>query len=238
MGKTVQGTARTFYDETGFNFPQAALKKLGGKTAPLVQTITQIFTGKSPSGFDNYDLKDKKGTEWLYGLTKTLMKTPLPFSTQAALDKTKEWKFSNIAVPSSRGMTARKAGDLMEIALTANDEEMMRQIFIGCSRNKINGLGILEGTMSRMKRDYRIEETRMLRKADQLEAKANDSKTRPVDKAYLMKQAAMMRTNSELAQKPQALYKIGLAKLQEGKILFPDVFGELTKDEIDSLKKK
>jgi len=237
-GKQFRELPELFYDETGFNFPQAALKKLGGKTAPLVQTITQIFTGKSPSGFDNYDLKDKKGTEWLYGLTKTLMKTPLPFSTQAALDKTKEWKFSNIAVPSSRGMTARKAGDLMEIALTANDEEMMRQIFIGCSRNKINGLGILEGTMSRMKRDYRIEETRMLRKADQLEAKANDSKTRPVDKAYLMKQAAMMRTNSELAQKPQALYKIGLAKLQEGKILFPDVFGELTKDEIDSLKKK
>ena len=48
----------------------------------------------------------------------------------------------------------------------------------------------------------------------------------------------MMRTNSELAQKPQALYKIGLAKLQEGKILYPDVFGELTKDEINTLKKK
>ena len=237
-GKQFRELPELFYDETGFNFPQAALKKLGSKAAPLIQTISQIFTGRSPSGFENYDLKDKKGIEWIYGVTKTLMKTPLPFSTQAALDKTKEWKFSNLAVPSSRGMTAGKAGDLMEIALTANDEEMMRQIFIGCSRNKINGLGILEGTMSRMKRDYRIEETRMLRKADQLEAKANDSKTRPVDKAYLMKQAAMMRTNSELAQKPQALYKIGLAKLQEGKILYPDVFGELTKDEINTLKKK
>jgi len=126
----------------------------------------------------------------------------------------------------------------MEIALTNNDTEMMRQIFIGCSRNKINGLNILKGTMGRMKSDYRIEETRLLREANELEAKANDINTRPVDRAYLFKKAAEKRKNAEFAQKPQALYKIGLAKLQEGKILFPDVFGELTKDEIDSLKKK
>jgi len=195
-----------------------------------VQTISQIFTGKSPSGFENYDLKDKKGTDWLYGLTKTLMRTPLPFSTQAALDKTKEWKLSNIAVPSSRGMTARKAGDLMEIALAANDTEMMRQIFIGCSRNEINALDILENTMNRMKSDYRIEETRLLRKADELFAKANDPKTKPQDRDYLMNKAAEKRQDAQFAKKPQLLYKLGLRKLKVGRIKFPDVFGEYKKE--------
>jgi hypothetical protein len=228
-GKQFREFIELFYDDTGFNFPQAAVKKVGGKTAPIVQTTTQIFTGKSPSGFENYDLKDKKGTEWLYGLTKTLMRTPLPFSTQAALDKTKEWKFSNIAVPSSRGMTARKAGDLMEIALAANDEEMMRQIFIGCSRNKINALDIFEGTMNRMKSDYRIEETRLLREADELMAKANDPKTPSHDKTYLMKRAAQKIEDAKLAQKPQALFKIAMGKLKQGKIQFPEVFGEYEK---------
>ena len=228
-GKQVREFPELLFDDTGFNFPQATLKKLGGKTAPIVQTISQIFTGKSPSGFDNYDLKDKKGTEWLYGLTKTIMKTPLPFSTQAALDKTKEWKFSNIAVPSSRGMTSRKAGDLMEIALAANDEEMMRQIFIGCSRNKINALNIFEGTMNRMKRDYRIEETKLLREADELMAKAKDPKTPSYDKTYLMKRAAQKIEDAKLAQKPQALFKIAMGKLKQGKIQFPEVFGEYEK---------
>ena len=229
-GKQFREFPELLYDETGFNFPQATLKKLGGKTAPIVQTISQIFTGKSPSGFENYDLKDKKGTDWLYGLTKTLMRTPLPFSTQAALDKTKEWKLSNIAVPSSRGMTARKAGDLMEIALAANDTEMMRQIFIGCSRNEINALDILENTMNRMKSDYRIEETRLLRKADELFAKANDPKTKPQDRDYLMNKAAEKRQDAQFAKKPQLLYKLGLRKLKVGRIKFPDVFGEYKKE--------
>ena len=157
------------------------------------------------------------------------MKTPLPFSTQAALDKTKEWKFSNIAVPSSRGMTARKAGDLMEIALAANDKEMMRQIFIGCSRNKINALDIFDGTMNRMKRDYRIEETRLLREADELMAKANDPKTPSHDKTYLMKRAAQKIEDAKLAQKAEALFKIAMGKLKQGQIQFPKVYGEYEK---------
>ena len=229
-GKQFREFPELLYDETGFNFPQATLKKLGGKTAPIVQTISQIFTGKSPSGFENYDLKDKKGTEWLYGLTKTLMRTPLPFSTQAALDKNKEWKYTNLFAPSSKGMTARGAGDLMEIALTNNDTEMMRQIFIGCSRNKINALDIFEGTMNRMKRDYRIEETRLSREADELEAKSRDPKTRPHDKKYLLDKAAEKRADAKLAQKPQQLFKIAEAKLKNGQILFPDVFGEYKKE--------
>jgi hypothetical protein len=228
-GKQFREFPELLFDDTGFNPPQATLKKLGGKASPLAQLGSQIFTGKTLSGFENYDLKDKKRIEYVYGLTKTLMRTPLPFSTQAALDKTKEWKFSNVFIPSSRGMTARGASNLMEVALSNNDEEMMRQIFIGCSRNKINALDIFEGTMNRMKRDYRIEETRLLREADELMAKANDPKTPSHDKKYLMEQAVIKIENAKLAQKPQSLFKIAMGKLKQGKIQFPEVFGEYEK---------
>tara|TARA_R110001606_G_scaffold173757_3_gene320191 strand:+ start:267 stop:6890 length:6624 start_codon:yes stop_codon:yes gene_type:complete len=227
-GKQFREFPELIYDDTGFNFPQAALKKLGSKTAPIVQTISQIFTGKSPSGFDNYDLKDKKGVEFVYGLTKTIMKTPLPFSTQSMLDKTKEWNLSDIAVPSSRGMTARKAGDLMEIALGQNDLEMMRQIIIGCSRSGINGLDIQINTMNRIKNNYRAEETRLLKEYDDLMKKAKDPNTSPSMKTYLMDKANNKKVNASKARNPQILYRQGIIKLYEEKRKFPEVFGEVT----------
>ena len=235
-GKQFREFIELFYDDTGFNFPKSFFKKVGGKAAPVPQFASQLFTGKTLSGFENYDLRDKEGLEHLWGLGRTIMKTPLPFSTKAALDKNKEWKYTNLFAPSSKGMTARKAGDLMEIALTNNDTEMMRQIFIGCSRNKINGLDIFSGTMGRMKRDYRAEETRSLREADQLEAEALKPETKPYDKTRLLEKAARKRENAALARKPQQLFKVALGKLNNAKRLFPDVFGEYKS--LEKIKRK
>ena len=227
-GKQFREFPELLYDDTGFNFPQSAIKKLGGKAAPLPQLGSQIFTGKTLSGFDNYDLKDKKGVEFVYGLTKTIMKTPLPFATQSMLNKTKEWNLSDIAVPSSRGMTARKAGDLMEIALGKNDLEMMRQIIIGCSRSGINGLDIQINTMNRIKNNYRAEETRLLKEYDDLMKKAKDPNTSPSMKKHLMDKANNKKVNASKAKNPQILYRQGIIKLYEEKRKFPEVFGEVT----------
>jgi len=229
-GKQFRELPELFYDDTGFNFPQSFLKKLGSKAAPLPQLGSQLFTGKTLSGFENYDLKDKKGQEWLYGIAKTIMKSPLPFSTSTMLDKTKEFKLDNIVVPSSKGMTPRKAGELIEIALLTNDEEMIRQVFISCTRNKINSLKVFDNTMSRMKIEYRVEETRLLKEVKDLEKSLNNPKTRQQDKADLMKRIVARKTDIELSRKPDLLFKSIKGKIAEGQILYPDVFGEYKKD--------
>ena len=135
---------------------------------------------------------------------------------------------SDIAVPSSRGMKARKAGDLMEIALGKNDLEMMRQIIIGCSRSGINGLDIQINTMNRIKNNYRAEETRLLKEYDDLMKKAKDPNTSPSMKTYLMDKANNKKVNASKARNPQILYRQGIIKLYEEKRKFPEVFGEVT----------
>ena len=219
-GKQFRELPELLYDDTGFNFPQAALKKLGGKASPMVNIISQIFFSKSPSGFKNYDLEDKKGLDWFVGVTKTLMKTPLPFSTQAALRKDKEWKAYNLFVPSGAGMTRRKASDLFEIALSRNDDEMARQVLIGAYRNGIDG-----ETMNRMVSDYHSEELRYIKEAKEFEAKSKEAKT-AADKAYYLKRAAIKRTESVKISNSSGMIKVALAKLKVAKIKHPNIFGK------------
>ena len=235
-GKQFREFPELLFDDTGFNFPQAALKKLGSKASPLAQTGSQIFTGKSLNGFENYDLKDRKKLEYTFGLAKLLMKTALPFATGSMLRKDKEWKALDIAVPSSKGITGRKASELLEISLVNNDTEMMRQVFIACARNKINPEDIFKNTTRRLIVEYRNEETRLLKDIDEILAKVNDPSTRPQDRDYLMNKIKDKQKNVLMSKIPQKLFKKSLIDLIKLKKKYPDIFGEITKEDKERLK--
>jgi len=227
-GKQFRELPELFYDETGFNVPQAAGKKLVGKAAPALQIIPQLFNGGvTLSGFQNYDLKDKKGQEYVFGVLKTLMKAPLPFSTSTMLDKTKDFNASDFVVPSSKGMTSRSAGKLMETALIINDLEMIRQVVIACTFNQINSVKVFDNTKSRMIIEYRAEETRLLKEIKDLEEAINNPKTKPQDKGYYMKKIAEKKADILLSKDSKLMLEIILPKIMEAQILYPDVFGEL-----------
>ena len=65
IGRNQDGTEK--YVRFGKQFremPEMAedpLKKIGGKIAPLPQTIATIFTGRSMSGFENKEMSEAKG---------------------------------------------------------------------------------------------------------------------------------------------------------------------------------
>jgi hypothetical protein len=223
-GKQFREFPELFFDETGFNFPQAAFKRLGAKVAPLFQTISQIFTGKSPSGFENYDLKGKRKLDWVVGVGKTLLHTPLPFSTKAALRKDKEWNPTNLFAPSSKGMSKRRASDLMEIAIGKGDDEYLRQVLIGCYRNNLDGYVVFKNTLRRIVSDYRSEESRLLKTAEDFKEKAKQATG--VNKAYYYRKAVDIELDVVRAKTSRARIEQAFGELDIAKKKFPDVFAE------------
>jgi len=198
-GKQFRELPELFYDDTGFNFPKAAIRRVGAKASPVIQITSQILTDKTPSGFVNYDLKDKQKMDWFLGAVKLLLKSPLPFSTQSMLRKDKDWSVSNLFVPGSKGMTRRRAKDLYEIALHRGDWNMVREIALGCHVNGINGIEIATQTYNSMVSDYYAEETRYIKTAEELIEKAKAAKTSAEQKVYY-KKAANASREAELAR--------------------------------------
>ncbi len=103
------------FDEGEFNPIVAAKKKIGGKASPGLQLGVTIMTGKTLSEYENWDMKDKKGWDKTLGIMKVVAKSPFPFSANSALFRSdKEWKVTDIALPSSKGMSKGKTIDLFK----------------------------------------------------------------------------------------------------------------------------
>jgi len=198
-GKQFRELPELFYDDTGFNFPKAAIRRVGAKSAPVVQFTSQIFTDKTLSGFVNYDLKEKQKMEWFLSAAKLAVRTPLPFSTQSMLRKDKEWKLTYLFVPGSKGMTRRRAKDLYEIALHRNDFNMVREVALGCHRNGIDGIKLGEDKFSEISSDYYSEQTRYIKDADTLFKMASKATT-VGEKRRLYQKAVQAQRNAELAR--------------------------------------
>jgi len=226
-GKQFRELPELFFDDTGFNFPQATIKRLGAKAAPLVHYAFQMFTDKSPSGFTNYDLKDKRQLEWVIGVAKTTMKAALPYSTQSILRKDKEFKATDIFVPSSTGMTNNKARDLYEMAINEGDYEMLRQVAIGAVRNGLNPHELLKQTTSKMKADYLYEQTRYLRTYDQLTDRAAKFKKGSIEHLKITQKAQLTKNKMARVKVAYRLIELFDEKLRLDKAQYPELFKEI-----------
>lgn len=138
QSKQFKEVPELLFDETGFNPINSTLHRLGGKMAPAAQEVFKILSGGvTASGFRDDDLYGKKGWNYTLGIAKSLLKSPLPFSSRSLFREDKEFHISDIAFPSSKGMTRYNAISLFKEAIRTSDEELLQQVYIGALRNNL-----------------------------------------------------------------------------------------------------
>ena len=150
-GKQFRELPELFYDDTGFSPATAALKKVGGKTSPNLQLATELFTGVSPSGFKNDDIFGESGWQRVWGIAQTLVAAPLPFSVRAISEESKEWKVTDIAMPSTKGMTRYRAVQLFKHAIAESDERMLKEVYQETLRNNLPAYSIFKTSLTILK---------------------------------------------------------------------------------------
>ena len=96
---------------------------------------------------------------------------------------------------------------------------------IGAYRNNLDGYTIFKLTLSRMVSDYRSEETRNLKLAEDFKQKAKEA-TSASDKKYYYEKANDIKIMAEQAKHSSARIKQALGDLEIAKVKHPEVFGE------------
>ena len=150
-GKQFRDFPELVIDDTGFSPISAVLKKVGGKTAPLVQLASQIATGHSPSGFRNNDIHGKKGWDKTLGIFKTLIKSPLPFSSRSLLTKNKKFHITDLAFPSSKGMSRYKAVELFKHAIVKKDNRFLKELYQDVHQNNLPVFTLFKAALTSLK---------------------------------------------------------------------------------------
>lgn len=140
-GKQFRELFEFFIDDTpelSASIGKPALKKLGGKAAPALQIAAKAFTGKSLSGFEDYDLKDKEGWAWTAAFAKTTAKSLSPFAFSALYRDDKEFHALDLVFPASKGMSVSKGIRLLKYYMVTGNEEMQVKVQQEAHRNNIN----------------------------------------------------------------------------------------------------
>jgi len=137
-GKQFRELAEFFFDYSGFSPITASLKKIGGKTAPALQSISTVMTGRTPSGYTIRDIDGQQGWDKVWAITKHLMLTPVPFTLRSMTEEGREFHITDFVMPSSKGMTRYKAIDLFKNAIEHKNERLFKEVWKGSIRNGIS----------------------------------------------------------------------------------------------------
>jgi len=204
-GKQFRELFEYFYDDTGINIPKAAINRIGAKGSPNVQLAFQMFSGETPSGFKNYDLKDKDGIDWIMGATKTLSRQLLPFSVQGIFRDDKEFRWYNMAFPSKAGTSEPQLENLLyrrlKSAIRWGDgvltDNVVREIGIDALRNGILPHKLGKNVTSRLASEFGREIREGLKTPEDYIKKANELPAGKL-KAQLLTEAAMIKNKNAL----------------------------------------
>jgi hypothetical protein len=170
-GKQFREFPELIYDQMAGQISpiSASVKKIGGKLAPFWQTMSQVFTGASLGGFRNREIANKHGWSWVGGVAKTMIKMPLPFSSRSVTDMRKEFKFTDLMAPSSKGMTYFKARKMFKSAIAHRNEKMIEAVFRAAVENKLNAFDIFESAVIDLKSEASGEARRLIREKKEKE---------------------------------------------------------------------
>ena len=170
-GKQFRELPELFMDDINFSPITASLEKLGGKLSPAIQLGSEIFTGYSPSGFKNKEIADAQSWERVEGIAKLILKSPLPFSTRTLFIEDKEMHVTDIALPSSKGLSRYKAMKLFMVGLRKRDEEdgrrFIKEVFQGCIRNNLPAETLFMAALSSVKAESTKEYNKGIKTLDQ-----------------------------------------------------------------------
>ena len=168
-GKQFRELPEMFYDASAQELSpiSATLKKMGGKTTPVLQLTSAVFTGYTPSGYKVKDIADNAGWSRIGAIAKHIVTSPIPFSLKSVTDETKEFNLSDLAFPSSKGMTYHKTRKMFKFALLKRKEKGVYNVFEAAVENDLDAYGILEDAireikseaMSELSRDVRLGKT-------------------------------------------------------------------------------
>ena len=193
-GKQFRELPELFFDDTGFSPISATLKKVGGKAAPALQLTSQIATGQTLSGFRNDDIYGKKGWDKTLGIFKTIAKSPLPFASRNLLDKEREAHITDIAMPSSKGMTRYKAIELFKYGIQKQDERFLKELYQDTLDNNLPAFTLFHAAITSLKAEATNEKNKNIKNIDDLKASMKDMKD--IRDIYRVKNK-MMRLSKE-----------------------------------------
>ena len=239
-GKQFREFQELFMDEDGISFPKPILKKLGGKTAPLLQLSSKVFTGKAPSGFTDWNTRDKQGWDFSLGLMKTIGESALPFSSQNLLRDDKEWYPMDLAMPSKKGMSRYKGIDLFKKAILNSDEAAVKEIYVGAVRNNLDAFKLFGTALQVVKAEASKELLKDVKTIEIVQDKLRETK----DPYEIDKLSGRL---NQIVQE-EASKKLGIARLDEAIIKmiqfeYENLYNELLSkkkgsDEYNEVKKK
>jgi len=213
-GKQFREGPEFFYDAQAGEWSPitAALKKFGGKAAPVPQILSTVITGKTLSRFDEKLLRDTEGWERVWGISKYLSSTWLPFSFSALKDERKKWDPVQFAFPTSKGMSAYKTRKYMKTALQKENLDHLRRIWISAIENNIPQVEkIFDQAVRELMYDAEEEYRADLRKHGITEKQLEKITT----------QAQLMTANKEvrrMVRKKKALERMGKLDIMEKKL--------------------
>lgn len=204
-GKQFRELPEMFFDDTGFCPLSASLKKIGGKLSPVIQHTFDIFTGVSPSGFRNEDIYGKAGWDRAAGIAKSIMKAPLPFSSRSLFQEGKEFHLTDVAMPSSKGMTRYRSMELFKLAIAKGDERMLKEVYQETLRNNLPAYTLFGAALTSLKAESTKELSEGLKTVADIQEQLRHAKS-PAD-------AERLRRRFKRIQKENLDRKAGLALL-------------------------
>jgi len=183
-GKQFRELPELFWDYGEFSPISASIKKIGGKAAPLAQLTSEILTGHSLSGFKNRDIADKRGWDRVWGITKRIAKSPLPFSTRTIFDENSEFHVLDLMMPASKGFSKYKAINLFKQAILKKDNQRVKEIFNASQRNDLDAYGLYKTALTIVKSENSKTLKRDVKSADEAKKRFKTAKTIADKKVY------------------------------------------------------
>ncbi len=207
-GKQFRELPELFWDDTGFSPISATLKKAGGKLAPAIQLASRIGPGVSPSGFRNDDVYGKKGWDRTFGIFKTIIKSPIPFASRNLLSKDKKFHITDVAFPSSKGMTRYRSIEFFKHAILKKDERILKETYQDTLKNNLPAFTLFNAALTSLKAETTRELNKSRKTIKDLEAALKTTRDRE-DAARILRR--MIRFKKEARDRDIGIKAYGIA---------------------------
>jgi hypothetical protein len=135
-GKQFRELPELFFGRDGFSFPGPMIDKMSGKANPMLATIFEFISGHSLIGWENAQMKDKKGWERDVARVHMVVMKYKPYSIPTQEDK--EWYWLDLFMPSSKGFSSGKAIGYFEKGIKSGDMNYIAAVYNACVMNGVN----------------------------------------------------------------------------------------------------
>ena len=153
-GKQFRELPELFLGKDGFSFPGPMIDKMVGKANPAL-SASLAFLGYAKDGWQSKWMKDKKGWEKELGRVMMMASAFMPYSIPT--DEDKEFRLTDLMMPSSKGFSNYKAIREFETAILAQDFDYVGAVYDACVMNKLDAEKLLRAAIARVEAQAKAE---------------------------------------------------------------------------------